>query len=316
MGIMKYSSSMLILLLTTVLTTGLASAQPLTTSLHTSEDKLPAPQLEDHSAKARPGGFPLLECLNSLVRGNTAKAEEACSTALMRNPGEHDAYKLRGYAYLLDHRFERAGSDFQAALRLKPRDDEDLAGYAQSLSGQGKFAEAVVQYRKAVEISPAKAPYWNGLCWARAGTGQDLGQALQACDRALALQPGAAGTLNSRGLVRLRMKQFDRAISDYTASLTAGPLQASARFGRGLAWLYSGETAKGVADIAQARRTDPEIDALFALIGIPSARCRATQTDCPPGFPAKPAPGSTYLVAGLPGQDAAAQQRPSKSEHH
>src|SRR5262249_1110820 len=161
------------------------------------EDKLSAPQLEDRGAKTGRNAFPLLECLNSLVRGDTAKAEKSCTAALLLNGREHDAFKLRGYAYLIEHRFELAAVDFQAALRLMPGDDEDRAGYAQSLSGQGRFEESVVQYRRAVGLAPDKGPYWNGLCWARAGTGQRLGQALRECNHALSLQPDAPGPLNS-----------------------------------------------------------------------------------------------------------------------
>ena len=290
---MKYSSGLVALLMTTCV----ATAQPMSASLRPREDMLPAPQLEDRAAKAAPVAFPLLDCLNSLVRGNADRAESSCSAALMQNPREHDAYKLRGYAYLIQHRFERAAADFEAALRLKPRDDEDRAGYAQSLSGQGRFKDAVVQYRKAVDLAPAKAPYWNGLCWARAGTGSQLDQALRECNQALLLQPDAPGSLNSRGLVYLRMKRFDRSVVDYTASLSAGPLQASAWFGRGLALLYRGQTEKGRTDIVEARRLDPEIDSLFILSGVLPANCARSQPDCPPGFLMKRA-GSSYLVAG------------------
>jgi tetratricopeptide (TPR) repeat protein len=288
---MKNATALVMLLLAT----NPIMAQPLTASVHPSKEGLPAPELEDSKP---PGAFPLLVCLNSLVQGDTARAEKSCSAALLQNPQEHNAYKLRGYAYLIDHRFERAGADFQAALRLKPQDHEDRAGYAQSLSGQGKFQEAVVQYRKALDLAPDRAPYWNGLCWARAGTGQQLNQALKDCARALSLQPGAAAPLNSRGLVYLRLKQFDRSIADYTASLTVGPLQASARFGRGLAWLYSGKTDKGKADIAEARRRDSEIDSLFALLGVLPVSCAQKQEGCPAGFPRKlEKPAPAHLVA-------------------
>ena len=274
-----------------------AQAHPLQISLHPREDRMPAPWSGEGSAK--PAALALLDCLNSLVAGNTARAEKSCSDALAVNPGNHDAYKLRGYAYLTDHRFERAAGDFEAALRLKPRDDEDRAGYAQSLSGQGRFNEAVGQYRKALALAPAKAPYWNGLCWARAGSGRKLDQALDDCNRALALQPGAAAALNSRGLVYLRLKQYRRAIADYTASLAAGPLQASARFGRGLARLFAGEGAKGAADIAQARRRDPDIDGLFVMLDVLPLTCISHPAPplCPNGFPPLKAGPSAYLVA-------------------
>ena len=282
-----------------------ATAQPVTVSNPPRVRSAPAPQLAGPAPKGSTLKLPLLACLNSLLSGETSQGIKFCSMALDLNPKEHDAYKLRGYAYLTEHRFELAGADFRAALKLKPRDHENLAGFAQSLSGQGLFDQAVSQYRLAVGLAPHKAPYWSGLCWARAGSGRQLKQALTECNRALALQPGTAAALNSRGLVQLRMRQFSRAISDYDASLVAGPRQASARFGRGLAYLQAGRERQGAADIVEARRYDPNIDALFRLMGVLSRDCAAGagQTACPSGFPLpRPGPKSSnsMIAAATP----------------
>ena len=94
---MRYKFALVALLITT----SLATAQPLVTSMQPGKDKMSAPQLEDRGAKAKPSAFPLLECLHSLVRGDTDKAEKSCSAALVLNAREHDAYKLRGYAFLI-----------------------------------------------------------------------------------------------------------------------------------------------------------------------------------------------------------------------
>lgn len=282
-----------------LLAASMAQAQPTAVALHPGEARLPTPQLKDGPARAVPDEFALLDCLGSLVRGDTGGAVRSCSKALARNPMEHDAYKLRGYAYLTDHRFERAEADFQAALRLRPRDDQDRAGLAQSFSGQGLFTQAVAEYRVAVDLAPQKAPYWSALCWARAGTGRQLNVAMAECNRALTLQPGAPAALNSRGLVNLRLKKFDAAIRDYNAALSVGPLQASARFGRGLARLNSRQVAEGSADIQEARRRDPDIDHLFVILGVLPAKCGTGHTACPPGFPlpaAKPV-SAGHLVA-------------------
>jgi tetratricopeptide (TPR) repeat protein len=274
-----------------------AQARPMPVSLPPGESGRPAPQLQN--GIAAPDDFALLDCLGGLVVGDTSRAVKSCSDALAHNPREHDAYKLRGYAYLTEHRFERAGADFQAALRLRPRDDQDRAGLAQSFSGQGLFDRAVAEYRVAVTLAPNKSPYWSALCWARAGTGRQLNTALAECNRALSLQPGAAAALNSRGLVNLRLKKLDAAISDYNAALAAGPLQASARFGRGLARLSAHMTALGARDIVEARRRDPDMDRLFVVLGVLSAKCGYEHTACPSGFPlplVKPGPPS-HLVA-------------------
>ncbi len=260
-----------------------AGAFPLAVSLPPKQDKFPAPLLEDRPAGEKTGSLFLAFCLDQLTRGQLARAQEACGRALDIDPQDADAHKLRGYVYLLEHRFERAADDFRAALRRQPRDDEDLAGYGQSLSGLGQYAAAVVQFRKALALSPQKAAYWNALCWARAGTGRQLDQALAACNRALTIEPGAPGPLNSRGLVYLRMKRFGPAVADYTVSLRARPQQASAWFGRGLARLSAGEVA-GATDIVNARRRDAAVDGMFIAMGILPARCDRPG-GCPPGFP-------------------------------
>lgn len=247
----------------------------------TLEEKAPADQL---------GSLYVLTCLSAMARGEIAEAEEACGKAIALDAGYADAYKLRGYAYLLVHRFERAEADFRVALKLKPNDSDDVAGLAQSFSGQGRFAESVKQFSKAVALAPSNAAYHNGLCWARAGTGKNLTAALADCNRALVLAPAAPGILNSRGLVYLRMGQYQTAVRDYSVSLSAKATQPSARFGRGLANLWLKQQKAGAEDIAEARRGDPEIDDLFVLLGVLSRKCGQTGTACPPSFPPRLAP--------------------------
>jgi tetratricopeptide (TPR) repeat protein len=270
------------------------------------------------------GSLFLHMCVNHFGRGELTWAEQACSRALVANPREADAYKLRGYIYLVGHRFEQAAEDFRAALRLKPHDDQEIAGYGQSLSGMGKFPAAAAQFRKALAIAPQRAPYWNGLCWALAGEGHGLREALNSCNQALSLVPGAAGTLNSRAMVYLHMKRFSLAIADYSASLEVQQDQASAWFGRGLAHLSLGK-AVGASDILDARRRDPGIDGLFVQMGVLPANCsQATNGEakgksaCPPGFPpAQSGRSGAYMTVSLhadPDQELASAMQPAEGD--
>ena len=233
-----------------------------------------APQAEGHAGSVgQYEAFYVLSCLVALETADFGQAEADCGKAIDLNSKDGDAYKLRGYAYLLEHRFERAEDDFREALLITPGDAEIRAGYAQSLSGQGQFAQAVVEFGKAIALAPQNAGYWNARCWARSGTGTRLDRALADCNHALSLAPGSAGVLNSRGMVRLRMNQFPAAILDYTASLKIKPSQASAVFGRGVARLRLGEEQSGAADILLARQMDPEIDDLFVAVGVLPRDC-------------------------------------------
>lgn len=224
-------------------------------------------------------------CLEHFVRGELFSAEQDCGLAILANPHEVDAYKLRGYAYLLSHRFDLAKSDFQAGLHLRPHDAQIISGYGQSLSGLGKFSEAASQFRQALAISPRYAAYWNGLCWALAGNGQNLEKALAACNFALKLAPHAAGVLNSRAIVYLLLHRYTLAIADYNNSLSAQTNQASAWFGRGLARLWRGEK-DGVSDIIEARLRDPAVDYIFIQMKVLAENCpQSSKRNCPEGFP-------------------------------
>lgn len=279
---------------------GNVRSQPLQASLRPDADKRPTQQLEagpnETAASVLIG---LLDCVTLLGRGRIAKGEEACSKVIALDAGNATAYKLRGYGYLLEHRFERAAADFQISLRLAPRDAESLAGYGQSLSGLGKFEAAVTQFTRAIALAPKASTYWSARCWARAGSGRQLGLALADCDRALALSPAAAVALNDRGMVRLRMGQFQAAILDYSKSLARDSQQPSARFGRGVALLHLGRSEAAASDIARARQADPEIDALFVLMGVLPHDCaHPGKAICPPPPLSHQKPvGSPWIMA-------------------
>lgn len=236
------------------------------------------------------------QCLLFFALGDLKGAEKTCSGALLFDPNRVEALKLRGYVYLLLGRIEQASADFQAGLRLRPSDDQLWAGYGQSLSDAGNFAQAVIQFRKAAELAPQKPAYWSSVCWTQGGTGEKLDEALAACNKAIALAPQAAAPFNSRGLVRLRMRQMPDAIADYRHSLELSSDQASALFGLGLARLWSGDTA-GAADIRDARQKDPAIDWVFIAMGVVAERCELPgKAACPPGFPAAPRAGRGLLA--------------------
>jgi Flp pilus assembly protein TadD len=273
------------------------------TLLLTGSAALPAPHAASLQQHERTLSLPLLQspeqddangllafCLMQFALGDLTAAEEACGQALVLDPKRADAWKLRGYAYLMEGRDEEAVADFRAGLKFKPSDDQLVAGYGQGLSNLGQYIAAAEQFHKALSLAPDKASYLNGLCWAQAGTGQKLDQALTACNRAIVLEPGAAAPRNSRGLVYLRMRRFSEAVADYTKSLELSPDLPSARFGLGLVRLSMGDGA-GAFDIQEARRSYPGIDQIFIDMGLLPDRCdTAASNRCPPGFPSAPAP--------------------------
>jgi lipoprotein NlpI len=102
----------------------------------------------------------------------------------------------------------------------------------------------------------------------RADWGQQLDLALADCNASLQIAPDAEETLNTRGLVHLRRRNFQAAFDDYDAALRLSADRASSHYGRGVARLRLGQRAEGRADIAAATQRDPNVAAEFAAYGL------------------------------------------------
>jgi tetratricopeptide (TPR) repeat protein len=89
--------------------------------------------------------------------------------------------------------------------------------------------------------------------------GENLDNALSDCNRAVKDRSNPGLALDSRGLVYLRMRNFDKAIADYDEVLRLQPNKASALYGRGVAKVRKGMSAEGQLDIAASKAVNPRI---------------------------------------------------------
>jgi tetratricopeptide (TPR) repeat protein/predicted aspartyl protease len=220
-------------------------------------------------------------------------------------PNNPDIAYERAVAYLGNRQPFLAMSDLNDAIRLKPNDTTALVLRARlNLSGADKAhavadldavdhaaaKEAEVRLTLAELYSDAEAPMaaiaqydlWlkshpvdvnrstalNGRCRDRATLGQELLKALADCDSALRLNSKLPQALDSRGLVHLRLGQFDKAITDYSAALALRPDIPWSRYGRGIAELRAGKSAEGKADIAAAVALAPDLPARAKAYGV------------------------------------------------
>jgi tetratricopeptide (TPR) repeat protein len=162
-------------------------------------------------------------------------------------------------------------TDLDAAAAAAPKSSDrrlDMAGFYDEL---GEYAEASAQYDLWIAAHPddnRRPVALNGRCWANALAGKALDRALKDCNAALSLRPHTPGFLDSRGLVRVRLGDYPKAIADYDEALKAEPDMAWSHYGRGIAKLRLGQKAAGEADLAQARKLDPKLAEKAAKLGI------------------------------------------------
>ncbi len=112
----------------------------------------------------------------------------------------------------------------------------------------------------------------NSRCWAKALRGVDLEAALKDCNAALKHAPKAsalyAKVADSRGLVFLRLGEYDKSIADYDASLKVNAKNSWSLYGRGIDKVRERKTAEGRADMDQAAVIWPKVADEFKRRGI------------------------------------------------
>jgi len=168
-----------------------------------------------------------------------------------------------------------AGSDLDAADAAAPKEADARFVMAEIYERADLLAPAIAQYDLWVASHPddARLPIaLNSRCWLRALRGADLALALKDCNAALK-SAGKSSSLyekieNSRGLVLLRMGEYDKSIADYDASLKANPKNAWSLYGRGIDELRTLKTPEGKADIAQAASLSPQVAEEYTRHGI------------------------------------------------
>jgi tetratricopeptide (TPR) repeat protein/predicted aspartyl protease len=162
-----------------------------------------------------------------------------------------------------------AQKDLEAVDAALPRQDNDRLTLAALFQRLDRFDSAIADYDQWIAAHPddSRQPIaLNGRCWSRALAGRDLPLALKDCDAALRRMK-SANFYDSRGLVELRMGQYDRAIADYDAALQLAPRTAWSLYGRGLARRHKGDSA-AQADIDAAVAIDPALPARARTLGI------------------------------------------------
>jgi tetratricopeptide (TPR) repeat protein/predicted aspartyl protease len=220
--------------------------------------------------------------------GNPRLALADFDEALKLSPGDYAAHLARA-----ELQFDQPNSDVEDDLdavdRLAPP-EADLRMHLASLYGSSQqYTAAAHQLDLWIQYHPAdiRLPSALGLrCWARAAANVQLDQALADCNRAVHTKlaashsafwrlthqapPGPGWILSNRSLVYLRLGDLDKAIADDDAALAQIHSDDSAypRYLRGIAELRKGLKPQGQADLAAARKLQPDIDKHYASMGL------------------------------------------------
>lgn len=170
---------------------------------------------------------------------------------------------------------DRAIADLDAADAIAPKEANERFQMAEAYERADRLAPANAQLTLWINshADDARLPAaLNSRCWNRALESADLPLAVKDCNAALKSadksSPFYAKVADSRGLVFLRMGEYDKSIADYDAALKINAKNAWSLYGRGIDKLRKQKKSEGDGDIAQAMAVWPRVAEEFKRRGI------------------------------------------------
>ncbi|NLI79608.1 MAG: tetratricopeptide repeat protein [Candidatus Riflebacteria bacterium] len=122
----------------------------------------------------------------------------------------------------------------------------------------GRFEEALDSFKKARALDPRHAESLSNIAYIYSLKGKNLDQALELANEAIALEPGRAEFHHTRGWVRFKLGEIDKAIADLERALAIRPAYLLARYNLGLAWYLSTDYAKALDCFDQVLAAKPD----------------------------------------------------------
>lgn len=155
------------------------------------------------------------------AHGESGKAVEAYTRAESDPVSRPSAYMGLAMVHAEQGNHESALALSRNAMVLRPADARIFAysGYYSYLAGRSQ--EAIAAYRKAVELKPDDAIYWNTLAALYVGVG-DNAAGVRALERSIAIEPGSEA-LTNLGELKYQAGDYAAAVDLHTRATVLAP---------------------------------------------------------------------------------------------
>ncbi|MEJ0058941.1 MAG: tetratricopeptide repeat protein [Terricaulis sp.] len=238
------------------------------------EEMSPEDQIDACSAFLTAEGMPAIRRARTLAQRSAAyeglddfeHARADMLAAIALAPNDQPLRQQSAYFHMREGDNPAAIADLNVAIA---RGSNDYLYFvrSQALDDAHDYEGAVADMNAALRLAPGNASYLNQRCWIRAKAARDLDMAIADCNRGIAIQSSAA-ILDSRGVVRLQLQQFEQALADFEAALAIEPEEYHSLYGRGIAASHLGRAEDAARDIAAALAGYPEVAERYASYGI------------------------------------------------
>jgi tetratricopeptide (TPR) repeat protein len=167
---------------------------------------------------------------------------------------------MRASAYEEAKDFDRALKDRSEAVGLRPKDTYPLAKRAQTYEKKGDWDSALADYNAWIKLKPNDSGGYSARARVYVAKKQfDLAIADLTKTITLTDAKFASPYFIQRGDIYRERNELDRAMAEYDTSIRMNPEYILAYYNRGLVKRAKGDSSGADADIAVARKVNPNI---------------------------------------------------------
>lgn len=202
------------------------------------------------------------------AEADLATAHRMFTDAIGAYPRDPYGYINRATLYEYQERYEEALADYERAIAVDAEIGHPHYRRGAIFFNLGDYARAVAEYDEASRKAPQQPYYHAARCEALAALGADWAAAEAACAEAISIAEQDAYVYFSRGFLRFRQDNLERALADFDVTVERNPESAPGLYGRGVAAIRLGRATEGEADIARALALDDDVDDFYGNAGL------------------------------------------------
>lgn len=197
-----------------------------------------------------------------IAEGRYTEAREYLEKILLKWPDNVQARLIRGLLYIREGSTDKARNDIVHALLLTPESAEARYFYGLSFLKDQKYELALPEILRAVEQNPDSIRARLALAYVYYKTHQFV-MAADYLDQIISMQPENLQARALRATVRIRLKKYDAARSDYEYLIQAGKADPKTRFHLVEMYKAQGRLDRALRLVEEVLAQDP--DSLRAL---------------------------------------------------
>ena len=178
-----------------------------------------------------------------------------------------EQHNVAGIALARQGRFAEAVTEFRQACELRPGYVEATYNLAKSLKDAGRLDESIVAYQRTLALDPKVAAAWNNLGNLLKNRGL-LDEAIDSYQNLLNLEPQSAEAWSNLGAVLQEKGELDKAIEAYQRALSLRPQLPDASRNLGAALYEVGRPDEAVGHFQQALRSRLDFAEAYHGLGV------------------------------------------------